>query len=109
VVAGDFNVCPTDLDVYDPAVFADETHVTEPERERFAALLETGMVDAFRALHPDEPGFTWWDYRQGHSTAGWASGSTPRCCLGRSPSGCARAGSIAASAKVRNPRIMPHF
>jgi exodeoxyribonuclease-3 len=68
VVAGDFNVCPTDLDVYDPAAFADETHVTEPERERFAALLETGMVDAFRALHPDEPGFTWWDFRQGHST-----------------------------------------
>jgi exodeoxyribonuclease-3 len=66
VVAGDFNVCPTDLDVYDPAAFVGETHVTPPERERFAALLEAGTVDAFRALHPDEPGFTWWDYRQGH-------------------------------------------
>jgi exodeoxyribonuclease-3 len=66
VVAGDFNVCPTDLDVYDPAAFAGETHVTPAERERFAALLEAGTVDAFRALHPDEPGFTWWDYRQGH-------------------------------------------
>jgi exodeoxyribonuclease-3 len=65
-VAGDFNVCPTDLDVYDPAAFVTETHVTPPERERFAALLEAGMVDAFRELHPDEPGFTWWDYRQGH-------------------------------------------
>jgi exodeoxyribonuclease III len=40
--------------------------VTPPERERFAALLAAGTVDAFRALHPDEPGFTWWDYRQGH-------------------------------------------
>jgi exodeoxyribonuclease-3 len=66
VVAGDFNVCPTDLDVYDPAAFAGETHVTPAERERFAALLEAGTVDAFRALHPDEPGFTWWDYRAGH-------------------------------------------
>jgi exodeoxyribonuclease III len=66
VVAGDFNVCPTDLDVYDPAAFVGDTHVTPPERERFAALLEAGTVDAFRALHPDEPGFTWWDYRQGH-------------------------------------------
>ncbi len=66
VVAGDFNVCPTDLDVYDPAAFVDETHVTPPERERLAALLEAGTVDAFRQLHPDEPGFTWWDYRQGH-------------------------------------------
>jgi exodeoxyribonuclease-3 len=66
VVAGDFNVCPTDLDVYDPAAFVTETHVTPPERERFAALLEAGVVDAFRELHPDDPGFTWWDYRQGH-------------------------------------------
>jgi exodeoxyribonuclease III len=66
VIAGDFNVCPTDLDVYDPAAFVDETHVTEPERERFRALLEAGTVDAFRELEPDEPGFTWWDYRAGH-------------------------------------------
>lgn len=66
VVAGDFNVCPTDLDVYDPAAFVGATHVTEPERERFRALLAAGTVDAFRELHPDEPGFTWWDYRQGH-------------------------------------------
>jgi exodeoxyribonuclease-3 len=66
VVAGDFNVCPTDLDVYDPQAFVGETHVTPPERERFRALLEAGTVDAFRELHPDEPGFTWWDYRQGH-------------------------------------------
>jgi exodeoxyribonuclease-3 len=66
VVAGDFNVCPTDLDVYDPAAFVGETHVTPPERERFAALLDAGTVDAFRSLHPDEPGFTWWDYRAGH-------------------------------------------
>jgi exodeoxyribonuclease III len=66
VVAGDFNVCPTDLDVYDPPAFVGDTHVTEPERERFRALLEAGTVDAFRELHPDEPGFTWWDYRQGH-------------------------------------------
>jgi exodeoxyribonuclease-3 len=66
VVAGDFNVCPSDSDVYDPAAFVGSTHVTPEERERFRALLEAGTVDAFRALHPDEPGFTWWDYRQGH-------------------------------------------
>ena len=65
-IAGDFNVCPSDLDVYDPAAFAGSTHVTPEERERFAALLEAGVVDAFRELHPGEPGFTWWDYRQGH-------------------------------------------
>jgi exodeoxyribonuclease-3 len=66
VVAGDFNVCPTDLDVYDPQAFVGSTHVTEAERERFRALLDAGMVDAYRELEKDEPGFTWWDYRAGH-------------------------------------------
>ncbi len=66
VLAGDFNVCPADIDVYDPAAFVGSTHVQPEERARFAALLEGGHVDAFRQLHPDEVGFTWWDYRQGH-------------------------------------------
>jgi exodeoxyribonuclease-3 len=66
VLAGDFNVCPADLDVYDPAAFVGSTHVQPEERARFAALLADGHVDAYRALHPDEVGFTWWDYRQGH-------------------------------------------
>jgi exodeoxyribonuclease-3 len=66
VLAGDFNVCPTDLDVYDPGAFVGATHVTAPERERFRALLDAGTVDAFRELHLHDPGFTWWDYRQGH-------------------------------------------
>jgi exodeoxyribonuclease-3 len=66
VLAGDFNVCPAALDVYDPEAFRDSTHVQPEERARFAALLEGGHVDAFRHLHPDEVGYTWWDYRQGH-------------------------------------------
>jgi exodeoxyribonuclease III len=66
VLAGDFNVCPADIDVYDPAAFVGSTHVTPEERERFAALLAAGAVDAYRELHPGEVGFTWWDYRQGH-------------------------------------------
>lgn len=66
LVAGDFNVCPTDLDVYDPAAFAGATHVTPEERERHRAILAAGLVDAFRHLHPETVGYTWWDYRQGH-------------------------------------------
>ncbi len=65
-VAGDWNVCPADVDVYDPAAFAGSTHVTPEERERFFAILDQGVVDAYRVAHPDEVGFTWWDYRQGH-------------------------------------------
>jgi len=66
VMGGDFNVCPADIDVYDPAAFVGETHVTPAERERFQALLDAGTVDSYRAVHPDEVGFTWWDYRAGH-------------------------------------------
>jgi exodeoxyribonuclease-3 len=66
VIAGDFNVTPTDLDVYDPQAFAGETHVTPQERDRLRAILDAGFVDAYAHLHPGEQQFTWWDYRQGH-------------------------------------------
>ncbi len=65
LVAGDVNVAPDDRDVYDPAAFAGSTHVTRDERERLAAVLDAGLVDAYRRLHPDEVAFTWWDYRAG--------------------------------------------
>jgi exodeoxyribonuclease-3 len=66
VLGGDLNVTRADVDVYDPAAFAGSTHVTDEERARFGALLEAGLSDAYRDLHPDDAGFTWWDYRQGH-------------------------------------------
>ncbi len=63
VVAGDLNVAPEDRDVWDPAAFVGATHVTPEERDRLAAILDLGVTDAFRAVEPDEVGFTWWDYR----------------------------------------------
>jgi exodeoxyribonuclease-3 len=61
------NVCPADRDVYDPEAFVGSTPVTSDERTRLAAVWERGgLVDAFRGLEPEEAGFTWWDYRQGH-------------------------------------------
>jgi exodeoxyribonuclease-3 len=65
VVAGDFNVAPADRDVYDPAAFVGATHVTPEERSRLQRILQEGMVDAYRKLHPTEQQFTWWDYRGG--------------------------------------------
>jgi exodeoxyribonuclease-3 len=65
-VMGDFNVAPTDADVWDPAVFAASTHVTPPERAALQALRETGLVDVVpRPLKYDHP-FTYWDYRAGN-------------------------------------------
>jgi exodeoxyribonuclease III len=66
VVLGDFNVAPEDVDVYDPAAFIGSTHVTSEERKRIQVLLESGLIDAYRRLHANEVGFTWWDYRAGH-------------------------------------------
>lgn len=67
VVAGDFNVCPTDVDVYDPAAFAGATHVTEEERSRLRVIMAAGgLRDAHDVLHPGEQRFTWWDYRGGN-------------------------------------------
>ncbi len=66
LLGGDLNVTRADVDVYDPAAFEGATHVTPDERARFEALLEAGLSDAYRELHPDDVGFTWWDYRQGH-------------------------------------------
>jgi exodeoxyribonuclease-3 len=67
VIAGDVNIAPADADVYDPAQFAESTHVTGEERARLAAIESAGgLVDAYRALHPDTPQFTWWDYRAGN-------------------------------------------
>jgi exodeoxyribonuclease-3 len=66
LVAGDMNIAPADADVYDPAAFVGGTHVSPDERGRLEAILDGGMVDAYRALHPDEVQYTWWDYRAGN-------------------------------------------
>jgi exodeoxyribonuclease-3 len=62
-VLGDFNVAPTDEDVWDPAVFEGLTHVTPAERAALADLRDIGLADVFpRALKYDRP-YTFWDYR----------------------------------------------
>ena len=65
VLGGDFNVAPTDLDVWDPGAFVGATHVTVEERGAFTALLEWGLVDVYRLHHPEGGRFSWWDYRAG--------------------------------------------
>jgi exodeoxyribonuclease III len=65
VVAGDFNVAPDDRDVYDPAKYVGETHVSPPEREALAAIESWGLADAFRRHYSDGGLFSWWDYRAG--------------------------------------------
>ena len=63
VVAGDFNIAPSDLDVA-PGIRA-ETHTSPEVRAALGALQAWGMVDVFRQHHPTEPIYSWWDYRAG--------------------------------------------
>lgn len=64
-VCGDFNIAPTDTDVWDPAAFAGSTHVSQPERDALTGLLGLGLTDVYpRSLKGPAP-FTYWDYRAG--------------------------------------------
>lgn len=66
VVTGDFNVAPTDRDVWDPKAFEGATHVTKPEREAVDRLRDWGLDDVFRHVYPDDDRlYTYWDYRAG--------------------------------------------
>jgi exodeoxyribonuclease-3 len=65
VIGGDFNVAPTDADVWDPKACHGGTHVSPEERAAFAALEQSGLVDAYRLHHPEPQRYTWWDYRAG--------------------------------------------
>ncbi len=65
VIGGDFNIAPSNDDVWDVTKFAGATHVSAPEREVFADLCAWGLTDVFRELHPEAKVFSWWDYRNG--------------------------------------------
>jgi len=65
IVCGDFNIAPTDADVFDPAAYVGQTHVTVPEREALAGLQQLGLHDVVRERWPGRRVFTYWDYRAG--------------------------------------------
>jgi exodeoxyribonuclease-3 len=67
LIAGDFNVAPTDQDVYEPQWLEDSSHTGAAERESVREIIEEGeLVDVYRRLHPEERGYTCWDQRDGH-------------------------------------------
>ncbi len=64
VVAGDFNIAPTDADVYDPVAWEGQVLCTEEERSFFRRWQALGLSDTFRLFSQPPRSFTWWDYRQ---------------------------------------------
>ena len=65
VIAGDFNVCPTDEDFAPGALSASDALVRPESRARFRRLLWDGLTDAVRAVHPHGAVYTFWDYQAG--------------------------------------------
>jgi exodeoxyribonuclease III len=62
ILAGDYNVIPTEIDVYKPERWVDDALFRTETREAFARLTAQGWIDALRKLHPGERIYTFWDY-----------------------------------------------
>ncbi|MEA2834627.1 MAG: exodeoxyribonuclease [Methylobacteriaceae bacterium] len=65
VLAGDYNVVPTPVDIYPSKSWSKNALVQPAPRAAYARLLAQGWTDALRALHPSEPMYTFWDYKFG--------------------------------------------
>ena len=61
ILGGDFNVAPTDADVYDPSLFGNDALCRPETRTRFRELLTLGFTDAIAARHPGPSNYTFWD------------------------------------------------
>ncbi len=71
VLLGDYNIAPADIDVHDPDRWRGRIMCSDEERAAFRDLLALGLTDSVRALHPDAPMHTWWDYRLSAYRRGW--------------------------------------
>ena len=64
VLAGDYNVVPTDADIYPTKSYAKNALVQPEPRALFRRILDQGWIDAIRTMHPDAPMYTFWDYKR---------------------------------------------
>ncbi|WP_456725232.1 MULTISPECIES: exodeoxyribonuclease III [unclassified Bradyrhizobium] len=64
VLAGDYNVAPTPLDIYPTRSWDKDALIQPKSRAAFKALVDQGWCDAIRTLHPDQQMFTFWDYKR---------------------------------------------
>jgi exodeoxyribonuclease-3 len=65
VLGGDYNICPTDDDVYDPKAWRDDALCRPDSRSRFRRLIYLGLTDAFRAVESRPHRYSFWDYQAG--------------------------------------------
>jgi exodeoxyribonuclease III len=65
VLAGDYNICPNDDDVYDPVGWREDALCRPESRTAFRSLVNLGLTEAFRALHAEPHRYSFWDYQAG--------------------------------------------
>ena len=65
LMAGDFNIIPQPEDAANPDKWRDDALFRIEAREAFRKLINLGLTDAWRAVHPHEVGYTFWDYQRG--------------------------------------------
>ncbi len=65
IVTGDFNIAPTDLDLWDPDGMRDQIFCSKDERDHLQRIFDLGFSDCFRQDNPEVRQYSWWDYRQG--------------------------------------------
>ena len=73
VVCGDMNVAHNEIDLKNPKTNRNNAGFTDQERDKFSTLLQSGFIDTFRTLHPEQVTYSWWSYRfQARAkNAGW--------------------------------------
>ncbi len=65
VLAGDYNICPTDDDVYDPVGWREDALCRQESRDAFRSIVHLGLTDAFRVFHAEPHLYSFWDYQAG--------------------------------------------
>lgn len=73
ILCGDLNVAHEEIDLKNPQTNHKNPGFSDQEREKFTELLNSGFIDSFRMLHPDEIKYSWWSYRFNarKNNAGW--------------------------------------
>jgi len=65
LLAGDFNIAPRPIDVFNPELLKNSVGFNPEEREAFNQIIKLGYIDIFARIYPDVQKFSWWDYRAG--------------------------------------------